>query len=103
MAETVAQVGGSSRGSRRERLVALVLVLATLGSAFGVIYTAHRSRELFRKLEQARRDENEIQVEWRQLLVERSTVSSHARVESMAGAELQMQPPPQDVKVLVLP
>jgi len=81
-------------------LAAVLLVLSVL-SSFGVIYSAHESRELFRQLEQARRDENEIQIEWRQLLVERGTLSSHARVEAMARSELQMSPVEGELRVLV--
>jgi cell division protein FtsL len=81
-------------------LAAVLLVLSVL-SSFGVIYAAHESRELFRQLEQARRDENEIQIEWRQLLLERGTLSSHARVEAMAGSELQMVPVEGELRVLV--
>lgn len=85
---------------RRPLLAALLLVLAVL-SSFGVIYSAHESRELFRQLEQARRDENEIQIEWRQLLLERGTLSSHARVEAMASSALQMVPVEGELRVLV--
>lgn len=81
-------------------LAAVLLVLSVL-SSFGVIYAAHESRELFRQLEQARRDENEIQIEWRQLLLERGTLSSHARVEAMAGSELKMVPVEGELRVLV--
>jgi cell division protein FtsL len=80
---------------------ALLLVLAVL-SSFGVIYAAHESRELFRQLEQARRDENEIQIEWRQLLLERGTLSSHARVEAIANSELQMVPVGGEFRMLVV-
>ena len=82
-------------------LLAAVLLALSVLSSFGVIYAAHESRELFRQLEQARRDENEIQIEWRQLLVERGTLSSHARVEAMARSELQMAPVEGELRVLV--
>ena len=82
-------------------LLAAVLLVVSVLSSFGVIYAAHESRELFRQLEQARRDENEIQIEWRQLLLERGTLSSHARVEAMAGSALQMVPVEGDLRVLV--
>jgi len=77
------------------------LALAVIVSAVGVIYTAHRSRELFRTLEQARREQNDIQIEWRQLLLERSTLSSHARVEQIAGEQLQMTLPQIETPVTV--
>jgi cell division protein FtsL len=86
----------------RAPLLAGVLLLAIVASAVAVIYSAHRSRELFRDLEQARRDENEIQIEWRQLLLERSTLSSHTRVEAIAGSELQMAAPPPELRTVVV-
>ena len=88
--------------SPRMPLVALGLLLAVVVSAIGVVYTAHRSRELFRSLEQARRDQNEIQIEWRQLLLERSTLASHARVEAIADKELQMKLPDGEINMVVI-
>ncbi len=81
--------------------VTILLSLAVVASAVGVIYTAHRARELFRTLEQARREQNEIQIEWRQLLLERSTLSSHARVEQIAGEQLQMTVPEVEMHATV--
>ena len=88
--------------SRRMPLLALCLLLAVVVSAIGVVYTAHRSRELFRSLEQARRDQNEIQIEWRQLLLERSTLASHARVEAIADKQLQMKLPESEINMVVI-
>jgi cell division protein FtsL len=88
--------------SRRMPLLALCLLLAVVVSAIGVVYTAHRSRELFRSLEQARRDQNEIQIEWRQLLLERSTLASHARVEAIADKQLQMKLPASEINMVVI-
>lgn len=84
------------------RRIAGVLLLLVLGSCFAVIYAAHESRERFRTLEQARRRENDIQVEWRQLLLERSTQSAHARVEAIAGSELQLHPIDGEVRTVVI-
>lgn len=89
------------RGLNWMVLSAAILLLA-LVSSFGVIFSAHKSRELFRELERARHEQNEIQIEWRQLLIERSTLSSHVRVESIARSELQMEPLADDFRVLVI-
>ena len=83
-------------------VLAVALLLLLVATCFGVIYTAHTSRELFRELEQARHQENEIQIEWRQLLLERSTLSSHARVEAIANAELKMQPVGGEFRIVVV-
>lgn len=101
MAERRAETAASPE-SRRMPLIALCLLLAVVVSAIGVVYTAHRSRELFRSLEQARRDQNEIQIEWRQLLLERSTLASHARVEAIADKELQMKLPEGEINMVVI-
>jgi cell division protein FtsL len=101
MSDEAPENSTAPRPFRWPLLAAALLALAVLTS-FGVIYAAHQSRELFRQLEQARRDENEIQIEWRQLLLERGTLSSHARVEAIAASELQMAPVGGDFRVLVV-
>ena len=85
----------------RWSLVAGLLLVLCIASAFAVVFAAHEARERFRELEQLRRAENEIQVEWRQLLLERSTQSSHARVETIAGTELGMVPPGGPIRTVV--
>jgi len=102
MADDAASAVEAPRGVRHQRIVATLLALACLVSAFAVVYSAHRARELFRQLEGARREQNEIQVEWRQLLLERSTQSSHARVEAIAGAELGMKPVEGEIRTVVV-
>ena len=84
------------------RVIAGGLLLLVMVSSFGVIYTAHESRELFRALEKSRQRENAIQVEWRQLLLERSTLSSQARVEAIANTELQMRPIESELHTVVI-
>ncbi len=102
MAEQGASPPEAPRTTRSQRLVVLLLLAVCTMSAFAVVYSAHRSRELFRELETARREQNEIQVEWRQLLLERSTQSSHARVEAIAGAQLGMKPVEGEIRTVVV-
>ena len=101
MAEQNVQTPVATARSAGIPWITIFLSLAVVASAVGVIYTAHRSRELFRTLEQARRGQNEIQIEWRQLLLERSTLSSHARVEQIAGEQLQMTVPEVEMHATV--
>jgi cell division protein FtsL len=82
-------------------LVAGLLLLLCVASALAVVYSAHGARERFRELEKLRRAENEIQVEWRQLLLERSTQSAHARVEAIATSELKMAPVSGEIHTVV--
>jgi cell division protein FtsL len=84
------------------RLAAGVLLMLVMASAFAVQYAAHRSRELFGALEENRKREEEIQIEWRKLLLERSTFSSHARVEAIADSELKMHAVEGDFRTVVI-
>ncbi len=78
-----------------------VLWLATLGSAAGAIYAKHRSRELFIELERLGRERDRYEVEWGQLQLEQSAWSTHAFVESVAGARLKMSMPrPTEIEVV---
>jgi cell division protein FtsL len=78
-----------------------VLWLATLGSAAGAIYAKHRSRELFIELERLNRERDRYEVEWGQLQLEQSAWSTHAFVESVAGARLKMSmPQPTEIEVV---
>jgi len=105
MAEPVRETGvaaAAPAGNWRWALLCALLLAGCIASAFGVIYSAHRARELFRELEALRQDENGIQIEWRQLLLERSTLSSHARVEAIATSELQMKPVEGEIRTVRL-
>lgn len=77
---------------RRWTLAAATLLLACLVSALAVVYSVHRGRQTFVGLEALRREENRLQEEWRQLLLERSALAAHARVERLARTRLSMRP-----------
>lgn len=89
-------------GPRSVVLLAL-LWLAALGSAAGVVWAKHRSRELFIELQklQARRDT--LEIEAGQLLLEQSAWSAHAFVEQIATQQLHMVSPPQRAIDMVQP
>lgn len=81
-------------------LLAALLLLAVTVSAVGLSYSTHRARQMFSALESLRREENRLQVEWRQLLVERSALAAHARVESIARERLLMRPVDGEIEVM---
>lgn len=81
----------------------MLLSLLVFGSALAVVYTKHLSRNLFVELEQAQQTRDELQVEWGQLQLERSTWASHDRVRQLARTRLQLYTPPADSIVLVRP
>ncbi|MFU8896814.1 MAG: cell division protein FtsL [Gammaproteobacteria bacterium] len=82
-------------------LLAAALAVAVAGSAVAAVDARHQARQLFIELQRLNRDRDELNVEWRQLQIERSTWAAHARVEQIARDKLSMGvPPPADIKVV---
>ena len=82
-------------------LVMPVLWLAVLGSAVQVIYSRHKARDMFVHLEKLNADRDSLDIEWGRLQLEQSYWSSHAFVERVANAKLQMNlPQTRDVRIV---
>ena len=82
-------------------LVLPFLWLAVLGSAVQVIYARHNARALFVRLEKLNAERDSLDMEWGRLQLEQSYWSSHAFVERVANAKLQMSlPQTKDVRIV---
>jgi cell division protein FtsL len=78
-----------------------LLWLAVLASATGVIYSRHRARELFVRLEKLYAERDRLDMEWGRLQLEQSTWSSDGFVERVANAKLEMSlPQTRDVRLV---
>jgi cell division protein FtsL len=78
-----------------------VLWLAVLGSAMQVIYARHKARDMFVHLEKLNAERDSLEMEWGRLQLEQSYWSSHAFVERVANAKLQMSlPQTRDVRIV---
>jgi cell division protein FtsL len=78
-----------------------VLWLAVLVSATQVIYARHKAREIFVRLEKLNAERDSLEMEWGRLQLEQSYWSSHAFVERVANAKLQMSlPQTRDVRIV---
>jgi cell division protein FtsL len=78
-----------------------VLWLAVLGSAVQVIYSRHEARAMFVHLEKLNAERDSLEMEWGRLQLEQSFWSSHAFVERVANAKLQMNlPQTRDVRIV---
>ena len=78
-----------------------VLWLAVLGSAVQVIYARHNARAMFVHLEKLNAERDSLEMEWGRLQLEQSYWSSHAFVERVASAKLQMNlPQTRDVRIV---
>lgn len=82
-------------------LIFILLWIAVLASALGVVYAKHESRHLFIEQEALRSNRDTLHSEWTQLILEQSTWAAHGRVDSIAAHELKMLLPPSDaIRVL---
>ncbi|NNM61306.1 MAG: cell division protein FtsL [Steroidobacteraceae bacterium] len=89
--------------SARRTLIVLFTVLwfAVLISATAVVYERYRARVLFTRLETLNAERDSLDIELGRLELEKSTWSSNALVERMAGAKLHMViPAPADVRIV---
>jgi cell division protein FtsL len=106
-------VSGSSHSSVLERMAGLIevmleffkqvsfkgfvvtgmLLLLIVMSAIGVVYSSHLSRQLFAEQAILIEKNDQLQLEWAQLLLEQSAWSSPNRIESVARERLNMEVP----------
>lgn len=84
-------------------LPVVVVLLLVLASAMGVVYSTFETRKLVAKYQKMQSHNNEMQVEWGQLLLEQSTWGSYNRVEQLATDKLKMRVPAPNEIVMVEP
>lgn len=85
----------------RNLLIAAVLAAAVVGSAVAAADARHQARQRFIELQALNRTRDELNIEWRQLQIERSTWATHARIEQLAREKLDMDvPSPADVEIV---
>jgi cell division protein FtsL len=75
--------------------VLALLCLATFTSALQIVVQRHESRKLFVELQELRKEQDELNRRWGQLLLEQGTWGTHGRVEEIARERLKMIIPRQ--------
>jgi cell division protein FtsL len=83
------------------RRLTFILWFLVVVSAFGVIKSSYESRVLFIEWQELLEKSQTHEVEWGQLLIEKSTLASYANLESMAKEELKMVFPTRKQIVVV--
>jgi cell division protein FtsL len=81
----------------------VLLWLAVTILALAVVYSTHRSRQLFHELESLKNQQYELDVEWGRLLLEQSAWAAPVRVEKMAANKLRMTLPQPEQTEMVTP
>lgn len=83
------------------RKSAVILSIALLGSAIGVVYVRHESRVHFVKLQDLQAERDRLNIEWGRLLLEQGAWAVHGRIEGVARRQLGMVMPAPERIVIV--
>jgi cell division protein FtsL len=82
-------------------LIAVLLSIAVMSSAIGVVGAKHQARTAFVELQALKKIRDEMQVNWGRLQLEQAAWSTHGRVEQIASSRLDMIMPTEDsIKVI---
>ncbi|MBC3765291.1 cell division protein FtsL [Neptunicella marina] len=80
------------------RILLFVLVIL---SAAGVVLSTHHNRQLAIVLESLMQERDQLDVEWRHLILEQSVLTEHNRIETIVSKKLDMQRPDPDKEIVV--
>jgi len=81
--------------------VRVLLFLAVLISAGAVILSAHHNRQMAIALEKLMQQQDQLDVEWRHLVLEQSSLTEHNRIEALVNKNLDMHRPQPHEEVVV--
>ncbi len=85
----------------KQHLLSYLLLLLVVVSAFSVIYFTHLNRQSTSELEQLLAERDELDIEWRNLLLEQNSLAEHSAIESKAEKLLNMVRPTVQSEVIV--
>ena len=81
--------------------VRVLLFLALLVSAGLVILSAHHNRQMSIAIERLMQEKDQLDVEWRNLVLEQSALTEHNRIEALVTSQLGMHRPLPGDEVVV--
>ena len=85
------------------RFLLVVMILASIASAIGVVYARHRHRLLFVELAKLEKVRDELNIEFGRLQLEQATVAEATRIDQVARLRLGMKFPEVGDVVVVRP
>lgn len=84
-----------------ENFISYILLLLVVVSAFSVVYYTHMNRHTTSELEQLYTQRDELDIEWRNLLLEQNSLAEHSAIESRANKMLNMKRADADSEIIV--
>lgn len=85
----------------RTQLPLILMIVAVSLSALGIIYVTNTSRMLNATIQQTLAERDQLHIQWGQLLLEKSTWTMQARVQTLAEGKLGMRTPNNKSMVVV--
>ena len=85
----------------QRHLMLYALLAMVVGSAFAVIYFTHLNRQTTSELEILLTERDELDIEWRNLLIEQNSLAEHSAIESKAKKLLNMNRPDAKSEVII--
>ena len=82
-------------------VVSYVLLIFVVASAFSVIYYTHLNRQTTSQLEQLLTKRDELDIEWRNLVLEQNSLAEHSAIESKAKKLLKMKRPDANSEIII--
>lgn len=81
--------------------IPMILLVLVLVSALGVVLITHHSRQMIAKQEQLLIERDQLDIEWRNQILEESSLAEHSRIERLAEQDMDMQRPSRDSEIIV--
>lgn len=81
--------------------IRVLLFLMVLISAFAVILSAHHNRQMSISLEALMQEQDQLDIEWRHLILEQGALTDHNRIEVAMKKQLNMHRPSPEEEVVV--
>ncbi|MFT4256979.1 MAG: cell division protein FtsL [Pseudoxanthomonas sp.] len=85
------------------RILVVVLLVASIATAIGIVHARHRHRLLFVELSRLEKARDELNIEFGRLQLEQATVAEATRIDQIARARLGMKSPETGDVVVVRP
>ncbi|WP_426358435.1 cell division protein FtsL [Pseudocolwellia sp. HL-MZ19] len=85
----------------KRNILVLILLMSVLVSAFYVIYFTHMHRQTTSSFENLLVERDELDIEYRNLLLEQNSLAEHSAIESKAAKQLNMKRPDAKSEVII--
>ncbi len=85
----------------QRHILTYVLLVMVVFSALAVIYFTHVNRQTTSELEVKLTEKDELDIEWRNLLIEQNSLAEHSAIEIKASKLLDMKRPDANSEVVI--